>query len=104
MNLAVPVDTSDAAASMGHLKDKKAYYEQKGAAGMTLKEVIKEEKEAKKPKKEPKEAKPKEGKKKDEAKEEAAPKEEAKKPGRDFGAEKLARKAAEMPEVDPDID
>ena len=24
--------------------------------------------------------------------------------GRDFGAEKLARKAAEMPEVDPDID
>merc|ERR1712100_145683 len=50
------------------------------------------------------EAKPKEGKKKDEAKEEAAPKEEAKKPGRDFGAEKLVRKAAEMPEVDPDID
>ena len=36
---------------------------------------------------------------------EAAPKkEEAKKPGRDFGAEKLARKAAEMPDVDPDID
>merc|ERR1712070_850622 len=30
--------------------------------------------------------------------------EEAKKPTRDFGAEKLARKAAEMPDVDPDID
>ena len=28
----------------------------------------------------------------------------AKKPGRDFGAEKLARKAAEMPDIDPDID
>jgi len=27
-----------------------------------------------------------------------------KKPGRDFGAEKLARKAAEMPDVDPSID
>ena len=29
---------------------------------------------------------------------------EEKKPTRDFGAEKLARKAAEMPDVDPDID
>ena len=39
-------------------------------------------------------------KKKDDLKKDQA----AKKPGRDFGAEKLARKAAEMPDVDPDID
>jgi len=111
MSLAVPVNSDDVESSIAQLKLKLAYYNEQAEAGLTLKDVVKAERDAKKgggkkaeKKAEKEEAKPKEAKPKEEAKPAAEEKSEAPKPGRDFGAEKLARKIAEMPDVDPDID
>jgi hypothetical protein len=46
MSLPVPVDSDDAAGSIAQLKEKLAYYNEQGEAGLTLKEVIKKEKAA----------------------------------------------------------
>ena len=108
--LPTPINTDDVAAGIEGLTAKKQYYEEKGKTGIKLKELIKQEKEAKRAAKNggklPEEVKAQEEanfqKSKEASVEQAAT--ETKKPTRDFGAEKLARKAAEMPEVDPDID
>jgi len=108
MGLAVPVNSDDCEESVTQLAAKKTYYEAKAEDGLTLKEVIKAEKEAKsgkKSKKKPEEeALAAEATGRAVAVEEVEEGEEAtdneKKPDRDFLAEKMARKAAEMPDVD----
>ena len=41
--LAVPVNTDDVDASLVQLAEKKAYYEEKGKTGITLKELLKQQ-------------------------------------------------------------
>lgn len=48
MSLPVPTDSDDAPGSIQSLQLKKAYYEEKGEEGLTLKEVLKSEKDARK--------------------------------------------------------
>jgi len=133
MNIAVPVDSNDAVAAVGALQTKKDYYAAKGAEGLKLKDIIKAEKDAKKPAKKEvaKEEKPAKAKSpaKEEVKkaadpadaafeaaqdeeesedeelaaDEVADKEETKKDV-DWNADKIARKLAAMPEVDKDLD
>lgn len=105
MGLSVPVNSDDAEESIKQLKEKQAYFQEKGDAGMSYKDLVKEEKAARNKKKgggadkEEKEE-PKEDVVKV-AKEPVAPPE--KKEGPDWLAEKIARKCATI-EVDPDLD
>jgi len=109
MGLSVPVNSDDAEESINQLKLKLAYYQEKGDAGLSYKDLVKEEKAARNKKKgggADKEEK--EEAKEDVVKvaEEPVAKEDepaAKKEGPDWLAEKIARKCATI-EVDPDLD
>lgn len=48
MSLPVPINSDDCAGSVAQLEEKLAYYNEKAAAGMSLKDLVKEEKAAKK--------------------------------------------------------
>lgn len=101
MGLATPTNSDDAPDAIQALKTKKAYYEQEGEAGLTLKEVLKKEKSSRKGNKGGDKEEKKEEAPKAAAAEPAAPAEEKK--GPDWHAEKIARKLAEAPKVDEDL-
>jgi hypothetical protein len=84
MGLAVPVNSEDCEGSVAQLLEKKAYYEAKGEEGLSLKDVLKAEKEGRK----------KGGKKDEPAKEEA--KEEAPKEEFDLAALRKAAQGTQM--------